>query len=264
MQPLKVKIVLTMLLLLTYVSHANDQKMQQGLLSAIKVCQNGNAASCYLLGQIYKMGKGGFDVDYNKAQYYFKLACQMDDIESCHLLGEAYYLGKEFPKNTLQAARYLKKSCETQKLGCSLLGDLLYKNEGTMKDYKRALLYSFKGCLAYESLGCLNTGFIYSKGHGVEQNKKQAMEYYLQACNLGNHQVCKLLKLKTRFNLKVITNPPGADIKINGYKKYSKDISLDRNRYTIQTSKKGYASDTRTFILNEDTTLYIKLDKLEK
>lgn len=133
-----------------------------------------------------------------------------------------------------------------------------------MKDYKRALLYSFKGCLAYESLGCLNTGLIYSHGDGVKQNKKQAMEYFLQACNLGNHEVCKLLELKTGFTLKVVTDPLNADIKINEYQTYREGMSLDRNRYTIQTSKKGYASDTRTFFLNNDTTLYIKLNKLDK
>jgi len=59
-------------------------------------------------------------------------------------------------------------------------------NAYNSKDYQTARKYYKKACDGGDAKGCNNLGFLYDKGHGVQQNYSIAAKYYKKACDGGD------------------------------------------------------------------------------
>ena len=203
--------------LLSSLAFANSELERQ--------CNNGDAGSCFDLGNLYYNGD---DVkqDYNKAMEFYGKACEMGHANGCYHLGYLYNFGEGVKQDYKKASELYNKACEMNNaLGCDSLGILYYKGKGEKQDYKKAMKFVIKTCEIdteicentleelyiensdYKNLmdignnlcekdnafGCILLGGLYYNGFGVKQDYKRAIKFLNKACDLGLKDACKKL-----------------------------------------------------------------------
>ena len=145
-------------------------------------CNNGNAGSCFDLGNLYFKGDG-VKQDYKKAMEFWSKACEMGDAGSCYNLGCSYHLGDGVKQDYKKAREFYNKACEMgEALGCNNLGKL-YKNGNTSESK-----YVGKGIVG----NILE--YLYESRNGVRQDYNKAMEFFGKACDLGDQDACMLIE----------------------------------------------------------------------
>jgi len=119
-----------------YYSHAHlkaysfkriQEMYKQTQNSYKKLCDRKNGFSCGIVGKMYALGKGE-EVNWGKANEYFKKECEYNNHEGgCIHLGYAYLNGTQI-RNTTKAKELLKEGCQLEfGFACSLLGDMYFE-----------------------------------------------------------------------------------------------------------------------------------------
>lgn len=138
---------------------AGDKKGALFLLRSL--ANDGELAVYREIGNIYEIGGGGVEQDFQKASTWYK--------KSVDEANDAY--------------------------GAFGLGRLYYNGKGVERDYEKALFY-FK--LAADSdieLANLMLGRMYRFGYGVNKDLSISREYFTKACDAGYVQAIKNLGL---------------------------------------------------------------------
>lgn len=117
-------------------------------------------------------------------------ACDDGMAAGCKGLGDLYYTGKGVKQNYVEAAKYYGKACDGGYLsGCSALGYIYEKAQGVEEDFSKAAKLYAKACAGYDFKGCHRSGIMYKKGlGGTEQDYLKAKEFFAKACTDGDPQ----------------------------------------------------------------------------
>lgn len=140
--------------------------------------KEGYGEACFLLGQMYRYGKGT-EQNYPIAARMYQRAIEFGYQHGKAQLGQMYELGYGVPKDQAKALKLYRESVEEGDLwGKTLLGDCYhYGLLGCEQDYEKSFaLYSEAAEKYYYAMQMV--GACYEAGRGVAQDYKQAFDYY--------------------------------------------------------------------------------------
>jgi TPR repeat protein len=125
-------------------------------------------------------------------------ACDQGDGASCFILGSLFSSGQGTPKNPVIALQLFQKSCESGwPRGCGRLGLSYLAGEGTDKNPQLAISNFEKGCEGRNAASCLEAAQFYQNGKAAWTGIV-ARERFQQACDLGLAIACQQLALSSR------------------------------------------------------------------
>jgi len=181
--------------------HSNFEKapnvsgFEEGLSRELdQSCKLADSYSCSLLGNFYEVGIG-VALDLQQAVTHYRKSCDGKSLVGCDNLAMAYALGKgNLKKDEGAAMQLLDEGCAGGYCGsCYNLGDL--SQNGTTKDYPKAVGAYFRACKAGNGFACANLGSLYFGGQGVVLDPSIGFSFEEQACALGAPSGCSRLGL---------------------------------------------------------------------
>ena len=146
-------------------SYCDEPNIDDVVTPFEKAAYEGDAKAQWLLGFLYREGKG-VRQDYTKAREWFEKAAAQGDAEAQCGLGFLYYEGK-----------------------------------GVIQDYTKAREWFEKAAAQGDATAQLSLGVLYYEGKGVRQNSIMAKEWFGKACDGGLQVGCdnyKKLNLQSR------------------------------------------------------------------
>lgn len=138
-----------------------------------------------------------FHRDFVKAGRVFKSNCDLTRYaHSCYKYGQFALLGKGLPEKNMQdAAKYLKRGCDTEEPGlegakaCYQYGEMIEKGLHKVDDPLESRRYFGKGCDLKDAPSCTYaTGTCVKEGE--LQNFAQAFQFAIKGCDLGDAYSC--------------------------------------------------------------------------
>ena len=153
-----------------------------------KLCQEGNATSCYEVGVVLSTGKNGENQDKKELGIeYIRKACKYSVNEACDALGEHYYKDKHY-----QAARpFMQMSCSRGvRSACEGVGTMYRDAQEIEQSDLKAREYYDKACDLKSGDACINIAIMYRGGFGVTINRVNEKAYYKKACDAGSEVGC--------------------------------------------------------------------------
>lgn len=177
-----------------------------------KSADQGNMYGQYNLGLMYKQGKG-VKQDYQQAFDWFSKAAEQGNAQAMTALGNMYDDGTGVEKDEFQAVEWYVKAAQKGDLvgQCNAAG--IFTHSTTIKkDYHNArvlLEYCLKGNPSDDC--CLERmAVLYSKGWGVEQDRKKAHELRTKAATNGNEVAMYMLASDFDYGIGVEKDPKAA------------------------------------------------------
>ncbi|MBE6373760.1 MAG: sel1 repeat family protein [Lentisphaerae bacterium] len=144
-----------------------------------------------VLGRIYYYGGYGVKADPGKAVHYLKASER--DAESMFLLGSIYRAGKGGTENNAEAAVCFKAAAEKGNLNAGLeLGRMYYFGQGVKKDDRLAVQY-LRPVVDHghpDGAAALLLAGIYADPKSPVHDDTDAFYYYRQAARKGNAEGC--------------------------------------------------------------------------
>lgn len=114
---------------------------------------------------------------------------------ACWILGDLYREGKGVRQDYHKAHEFYKKACDLEDFFCFWLGFFYQKGQGVRQDYTKAMKYHKIGCKAKSDASCSAIGSFYEYGLGVSKDLSKAKQYYGKACDLGYQEGgCEIYK----------------------------------------------------------------------
>jgi TPR repeat protein len=172
---------------------AEAKRLEEKVSSLYRAaCDAGEAASCHALAERMSVGLG-VAVDKDAANALDERACAANVGEACLFLAtNAAYTAPQ--KDLAKAATLSKKSCELgHAAGCSFLGELTAKGEGTARDPAAALALFVRACQGPGNLrigaSCNDAGVMLAEGD-VPHDEARATTLFGEACRLGYMNGC--------------------------------------------------------------------------
>ena len=127
------------------------------------------------------------------ARQNFQLGCDKGQYDACYNFGIFLELGRDFANAKTHYAMACEKGNDKVKSNaCHNLG-VLYssKDLGGQEEYEKALQYYKEACDLGNPKSCGSLGTFYEKGNGgVEQDYAKAFGLYESACNQGEARSC--------------------------------------------------------------------------
>ena len=139
--------------------------------------------------------------DYEENLEFFKKTCDDGNSASCYMLGKIYASGEIVKTNFFEAGEYYKKSCDKNNgIGCYHLGMLYYTGSGVRQDTTKLEEFLKKSCDNEYAKGCYKLGRLYLDGQGgITKDQQKALEFFGKACDFKDEGSCLLYnKLKAR------------------------------------------------------------------
>ena len=161
-----------------------------------KGCTGGVVASCVQLGSLYLNGDG-IEVDSARARELLSIGCDDDGIvlpAACKGLARIFGEGRGFPRDRVEAARFLGISCERGDLdACYRQGEQLYdfSSDGRYDDVAHGAYRM--ACDGGITPACVKAGLLREHGAARIRDVNVASEYYDKACGLGLASGCLYL-----------------------------------------------------------------------
>ena len=185
----------------------------------------GDPDSQYFLGMLYLNGEDGYEMDAEKAAYWFNRAAENGNIAGQYNLGLLYLNGEGVEKDPQKGIRLLQKAARAGSSDAQNSLGLLYLNgEGVKKDPQKGKLLLEQAAEsgnvdAQHNLGMLyflknysvaaywfdraarqdfsyaqyNLAVMYLDGLGVKQNKESAIFWMQKAASQGHLMAIKIL-----------------------------------------------------------------------
>jgi TPR repeat protein len=121
----------------------------------------------------------------------FARACQEGEAASCSVLGVMYELGRGFAVDTLHARALYGGACETHNLrACGNLGELLLSDGSRARESGRAVSLLRMSCNGGEERACDRLGRAYRDGDGEPRDSTRATALFNAACGAGYAPAC--------------------------------------------------------------------------
>ncbi len=150
---------------------------------------DGDPNAMFRMGNNYKYGYNGLEVDLNKAIEWYQKAIEHGDSDAMNSLGLMYRHGEGVEQDYEKAISLFNKAIELENFyAYSNLGVMYKKGEGVKQDYETAFGL-FKSCSERDEISayCLgNLGWLYHDGLGTAQDYEKAFSSWLVAAKLGN------------------------------------------------------------------------------
>jgi TPR repeat protein len=125
----------------------------------------------------------------------FQRACDDGDGASCFILGSLYSSGSGVPQDGARAFNLFQKSCSDRWWrGCGRLGTSYLVGQGTAPDPEKAVENFEKGCQGRNAASCLEVAKLYHGGIGALRDDVLARERLEQSCDLGLQIACRQLE----------------------------------------------------------------------
>jgi hypothetical protein len=119
-------------------------------------------------------------------------ACNNGDGASCFILGSLANTGNGIPKDQGLAFRMFSKSCDNGWWrGCGQLGASYLSGQGTAIDPAKAMESFEKGCRGRNAPSCLAAANLYNRGVGAARDQALAGQRLKEACELGLKRACR-------------------------------------------------------------------------
>lgn len=120
-----------------------------------RACNQGDGASCCVLGSLYSSGDKGVRRDPREAAAHFHRACYGGDAECCALAAYQHENGEGIPKSLARAAEFYEQGCSAGGwVSCFHLGLFYERGTGVPRDTKRAGVLLRKACLHGVTQAC--------------------------------------------------------------------------------------------------------------
>lgn len=179
---IKIKVRLDLL------SPEEQNEYKRMLRRIVGEAHKGNPESQFLIGLMYREGRFGFPLDYEKSATWFLKSAELGDRDAQKYVGDLYVSGKGFLLNYRRAFEWYEKAAAqgNKEVFCDL-GYHYYRGVGVRKDYQKALEYFEKGIKEDEILCITSLGRMYSNGQGVPVDKEKAIELWEKSTLLGSH-----------------------------------------------------------------------------
>jgi len=124
--------------------------------------------------------------------------CDQGDGASCFMLGSLYYGGQGVSRDFARAATLFQQSCTAGfTRGCGQLGESYLFGEGVPKDITKARQILEKACDGGYGPGCFNVGIMHRQGIETPKNEALARARFHQGCDLGDRNSCGALEPAT-------------------------------------------------------------------
>ncbi|WP_342082893.1 serine/threonine-protein kinase [Dyadobacter sp. OTU695] len=147
-----------------------------------------------LLGYFHQLGRGGAELDYDKAMGFFEKAGDYEWAKYNIAYFNFWGLGRI--KNYETAAEYFKEAYDKKQLvGAADYLGYIYKEGGygLTKDYNLAKSWFEKAVAGNSSYSQFELGKMYEMGKGMPVNEARAKYYYNLAANQGNRDARQAL-----------------------------------------------------------------------
>lgn len=126
--------------------------------------------------------------DYDHAREPLTIVCEKKDGFQCFRLAELWQQGRGGPVDLEKAAKYYADSCEYEYgEGCERRADMARDGAGGPPV---ELEFAMKGCQFQRPAACTRAAVQYHEGRGVDRDDAKAVEFYEQACGLGETVGC--------------------------------------------------------------------------
>lgn len=159
-----------------------------------KAAALGDGWSTAQLGMMYHKGRGGLDVDNDKAFSLWQKAAAKGNPSALALIGNAYLHGISVSQDYEKAFSYLQKAYERgASLAYGKLGFMYEKGLYVNKDLSKAIELYRQGARFESSFAEFRLGNAYQHGIGVDQNKQKARKWYRLAANKGSRSASRRL-----------------------------------------------------------------------
>ena len=177
-----------------------------------KSANQGNMHGQYNLGLMYKKGSGVAQ-DYQQALQWFSKAAEQGNMHAMNSIGNLYNEGAGVEKDAVKAGNwYVEAARKGNRDGNCNAAGLLMHSKNVEQDYASAHIL-LEHCLKSDPNDdcCLERmAVLYSKGWGVEQDRKKAHELRTKAATNGNAVAMYMLAGDFDYGIGVKKNPKAA------------------------------------------------------
>lgn len=137
-------------------------------------------------GWMLRLGKGG-PIDYEEAEWQYRIALDHDEPEAYFGLGQLYFQGWGVPQDRSQAIDFWKKAAD-RKVPAAIfnLGVAYYEGLGVDKDNSEAFRYFSAAMESKFAAAFKNLGLLYVHGDGVEQDIRKGCQLIKEGGEVGD------------------------------------------------------------------------------
>lgn len=164
-----------------------------------EAADNNDAEAMFLLGTVYKNGRG---VSKNSATAlsYFNKAAENGSPEAQYLISTFYFSGKGYPQDTKKGLLWCQKAAANGHSEAQYkLATLYADNITSEKDYSKAAYWYKKAAEQKHATAQYKLGMLYITGHGVPRDYSMAAQWFKGAVKERNSAACyELAKLSLR------------------------------------------------------------------
>ena len=166
--------------------HDNTTDMVAAARRFGRLCDQGDAASCSVLGVMFEHGRG-VQSDVLMARRLYRKACSNGNSRACVNLGKLYESGRKTRLDPEAATILYDLACRRgDGAGCYQVARMHHKQGET----KRALVALRRSCQQKHAEACAGLGAIYEHGTGVKQSLWHAKSLFRRACVHGSQTAC--------------------------------------------------------------------------
>jgi TPR repeat protein len=123
-------------------------------------------------------------------------ACEENNAKSCSVIGQMYFKGDGVKQDFKEAFIPLKKACEQGEIrSCTFLGLMYERGDGVPQHIEKAREIYQKDCHFGDPMSCRNLAELYEK----QLEGAKAVTFYQKACEFGDHFACAALIRNYRF-----------------------------------------------------------------
>ncbi|MGD0024393.1 MAG: tetratricopeptide repeat protein [Xanthobacteraceae bacterium] len=150
------------------------------------LADQGDSLSQAMLGFMYYKGEG-VPKDSVEAAKWLRKSADKGDVDAQAMLGAMYDKGDGVLKDYAEAAKWLRKSADQGNAGAqSILGTMFSYGQGVPQDYAEAMKWFRKSAEQGDADAQVGLGIIYANGHGVPQDYAEAMKWLRKSADQGN------------------------------------------------------------------------------
>ena len=150
-----------------------------------KAADQGNSFAQFYLGGLYFVGRG-VPQDYAKAREWYEKASDKGYARAMTNLGVFYENGDGVAQDYAKAREWYEKAAEKgDERAMTNLGELYANGQGVAQDYAKAREWYEKAAEKGDERAMTNLGWLYESGQGVAQDYAKAREWYEKASDKG-------------------------------------------------------------------------------
>ena len=185
------KNIISMMLLAAFLSYqpvyaaAFESVLNEAVVAlSQEKAEQGDANAQFMLGNMYRQGKG-VSQDYKQAVSWYRKAADQGLAKAQLMLGVMYYEGRGVTQDYKQAVSWYRKAAEQGFAQAqTLLGSMYFEGRGVARDYQQAKEWFIKAVLQGDAVAMLGMGF-------VAETKSESYAWYTLSIAYGHYDARK-------------------------------------------------------------------------